>query len=238
MNSTGPIQRKKFQDGWKQAATLVKDYLAALWSFPCSDCWEENEDGLHTYTLAAVYAGLSSYAELFSDSEAQMTTDLIRTFLMNNCVQDGCFTKSVGNTEVDSNLLGLVYPYKLVSWDDPIFQKTLDRVRADLATPVGLHRYRADTYYGGGEWILLTTWLGCVYAQAGDLKSAQSVMSWIEGQATGEGNLAEQAAHGLYNKRAHARWVKKWGEIASPLLWSHANYILLMDAILDYQDNE
>jgi len=29
-----------------------------------------------------------------------------------------------------------------------------------------MHRYADDTYYGGGEWVLLATWLGWYYVEA------------------------------------------------------------------------
>jgi GH15 family glucan-1,4-alpha-glucosidase len=133
--------------------------------------------------------------------------------------------------EVDSNLIGLVIPFHLVEWDDPIFQKTLMRIQKDLITPIGVHRYLKDTYYGGGEWVLLTAWLGWATAQAGDLEKARCMLEWTEAQASPQGELAEQVAHGLFDKASYEFWHKKWGPIASPLLWSHAMYILLVQSI-------
>src|SRR6185436_18209419 len=42
------------------AAELVANYLAELWSLPCYDCWEEFPDQVHPYTLAAIYGGLQA----------------------------------------------------------------------------------------------------------------------------------------------------------------------------------
>jgi GH15 family glucan-1,4-alpha-glucosidase len=223
---------------WQHAATLVKDYLSALWPFPCSDCWEENENSLHTYTLSSVYAGLVSYAALFSDDKTGSISDSVRTLIISSCVRNGSFIKSVGRMDVDANLLGLFFPYHLVEWHDPVFQATLAHIKLELATPLGLHRYRKDTYYGSGEWILLTEWLGCVYAEAGDIPAARSILAWAEDQASPQGYLAEQVPHGLYDKNAYARWVMKWGEIASPLLWSHANYVILRNMIPENPETE
>jgi hypothetical protein len=30
-------------------------------------------------------------------------------------------------------------------------------------------------------------------------------------------------------------WLKKWGKVANPLLWSHAMYIILVNAIRDHK---
>jgi GH15 family glucan-1,4-alpha-glucosidase len=216
---------------WMKAASLVKDYLIAMWPFPCSDCWEENETRLHTYTLAAIFCGLQSYADLFNDQTINRTSNEIHSFINSNCVNDDGFIKSIGISEVDANLVGLVKPYQLVEWNNPIFQNTLTRIQKDLITPIGLHRYRKDTYYGSGEWVLLTAWLGWVYAHAGEVEKARSIQKWIETQASLEGELAEQVAHGLFDIPSYNFWQKKWGSVASPLLWSHAMYILLVQSL-------
>jgi GH15 family glucan-1,4-alpha-glucosidase len=208
-----------------------------MWRFPCSDCWEENESGQHTYTLAAIYAGLEAYAAMFHSSSAQMTAQRVRAFILKECVTDGCFTKSIIPSDVvDANLIGLVYPYQVVDWHHPIFQKTLIHIQAELQTPVGLHRYSQDSFYGGGEWVLLTDWLGCAYAQAGDFENARLIARWTEEQASPQDELAEQVAHALFHKDKFSNWLNKWGPIASPLLWSHAMYVLLIQSIEEVKE--
>lgn len=223
---------------WRKAAALVKDYLVAMWPFPCSDSWEENETRLHTYTMAAVYSGLESYAKLFNDSEAKINAGMIRSFIFENCVSEDGFVKSIGLPEVDANLIALAVPFHLVEWSDPIFQKTLTKIQNDLLTPIGVHRYLKDTYYGGGEWILLTAWLGWAFAQTGNTEKALPILKWIETQASPKGDLAEQVAHALFDKASYEFWQKKWGPIATPLLWSHAMYILLVQSIEEVNDRK
>jgi GH15 family glucan-1,4-alpha-glucosidase len=218
---------------WKEAVALAVEYLSTVWGFPCSDCWEENETRIHTYTLAAIYAGLKSGAALLNDGEAESTAERVRKFIFEYCVQEGAFVKSIGIPGVDGNLLGLLMPFRVVEWSDPVFQKTLTLIQDQLATPTGVHRYRGDTYYGGGEWLLLTDWLGLCQACAGDLNRARSILSWTEAQASSTGDLPEQVPHALNSPDAYSLWAKRWGPIASPLLWSHAMYIWLEKSIED-----
>lgn len=221
-----------------QAAGLVKDYLAALWKLPCSDCWEEHEDMLHTYTLAAVSAGLRSYAELFADPAAADRAREVREFILRNCVVDGAFVKSIPAASsknkallgVDANLIALCVPYGIVSWEDPLYQKTLSRIERDLLTP-GLHRYKEDTYYGSGEWVLLTDWLGWNYAANGQLNKAQTILAWTRLQASRDFLLPEQVPHALFAPAGFPEWTSRWGQIATPLLWSHAQYLLLVKSL-------
>jgi GH15 family glucan-1,4-alpha-glucosidase len=211
--------------GWRAAAGLVAAYLEALWSSPCSDCWEEHPDQLHGYTLAAIYGGLAACSRLDGVDRSQ-TLSTIRETLFSRIVVDGHFAKSAGSDLVDANLLGLAVPYRVVAHDDPLMQATVRKIEADLVSG-GVHRYAKDTYYGGGEWVLLAGWLGWYYALAGDHTRAQELAAWIDAQAGETGDLPEQVPQHLNDPSFYQPWVDRWGPIARPLLWSHANYLIL-----------
>jgi GH15 family glucan-1,4-alpha-glucosidase len=108
---------------------------------------------------------------------------------------------------------------------------TVERIVVDLCRGGGAHRYAADTYYGGGEWILLTAWLGWHYAERGERERAEALLGWVESQAGTDGTLPEQVPVHLNDPVFYAPWRKQWGEIADPLLWSHAKYIILRHAL-------
>ena len=55
-----------------------------------------------------------------------------------------------------------------------------------------MYRYLGDTYYGGGEWLLLTSSLAWHEAVAGDADTAAELRSWVRGQALPNGDLPEQ----------------------------------------------
>lgn len=219
-------------DSWRLAVDLISEYLTMLWPFPCYDCWEENRDRMHTYTLAAVFAGLHEIAALADDPATNDTAKEIRACILKNALHDGHLTKSIGSTELDANLLGAAVPYRMLTHDDSIMRHTVAKIELDLLSPSGgLHRYKKDTYYGGGEWILLTAWLGWYYAESGQLDRAKSILDWVEGQATPDRDLPEQISNDLNSPSHYSIWIGRWGQIASPLLWSHAKYLILHQVI-------
>lgn len=219
-------------ESWQRAAALVIEYLTTLWPFPCFDCWEESGDRIHTYTLAAVYGGLQAVADLWRDHRARETAEEIRSFVLENAVQEGHLVKFVGSLEIDANLLGVATPYRLLGAEEPLMRSTVARIEKELRSPDGgLHRYQHDTYYGGGEWILLTAWLGWYYVDAGQLDRAQAIKAWVETQATPDGDLPEQAPINLNDPSYYPIWLERWGTIAAPLLWSHAMYLILCEAL-------
>jgi GH15 family glucan-1,4-alpha-glucosidase len=114
--------------------------------------------------------------------------------------------------------------------------RTLEQIELTILRGGGLHRYAEDTYFGGGEWILLTAWLGWYYielaAKRPDWKpeldpKIQACLKWVESHVGDHQYLPEQVAEYLNQPAYYSTWVDRWGEIALPLLWSHANYIIL-----------
>jgi GH15 family glucan-1,4-alpha-glucosidase len=156
-----------------------------------------------------------------------LVIDNIKDHISNTAVLDGHFVKYIGNSEVDASLLGLSTPYAVVDPSNLIMESTVEKILFDLNKGGGIHRYSTDTYYGGGEWILLTAWLGWYYVQVGQIDAAKETLKWIEEQANSQSELPEQISATLNDESFVIKWRKRWGEIASPLLWSHAMYIIL-----------
>ena len=211
---------------WLAAARLAGSYLEALWQTPCYDCWEEFPQDIHPYTLASIYGGLQALSRLDGQDRGG-TLGGLRDFLFQNAVYDGYFVKKVGSYTVDASLLGLAVPYRMVALDDPHYRATLQRIEACLVGGGGVHRYPTDTYYGGGEWLLLAGWLGWVYARGGQPGQAARLLAWMEASADPEGALPEQVPATLNDPNYYQPWLQRWGPIARPLLWSHAKYLIL-----------
>ncbi|ASS73539.1 glycosyl hydrolase [Tumebacillus algifaecis] len=202
-------------------------YLLEFWREPNFDCWEEGGDRIHPSSLAAVYGGLQEMADLLPDLRIRPVCAEIRAFVERCGVANGRFIKSVEHPTVDANLLWLVAPFAMFAPDDVRMVRTVEAIEAELCTG-GVHRYPDDQFYGGGAWPLLTAWLGWYYLEVGDRQRAQELLAWVEAQADLQGHLPEQVPERLLYPEAQQQWVKRWGEPACPLLWSHAMYIVLV----------
>ncbi|GBD85714.1 glucoamylase precursor [bacterium BMS3Abin02] len=210
---------------WRSAATLVADYLTALWAKPCYDCWEEFPDSVHTHTVAAIHGGLTAHQAIDGVSH-HATLASVSEFIATEARKNGHFVKFPGSDVVDASLLGLAVPYRVVDPDDPKMLGTVAQIEATLRKGGGLHRYPTDTYYGGGEWLLLTCWLAWYYYERGAYDQAKTAIDWVEAHATEEGYLPEQVPENLNDPSCYKPWRQRWGAIASPLLWSHAMYLV------------
>lgn len=219
----------------RAAALLVGRYLAALWPVPSSDAWEEFPDQVHTSTLAADLAGLRALLALSPEARADADIVAAETALAARFRGQGggagAWTKWDGSDAVDASLLWVAAPYGLVEPTEARFAATLARIESELVSADGgVRRYAADTYYGGGEWILLTAGLGRVYLRrdhVGDRDRALGCLRWIEATATATGDLPEQVATRALHPESVDGWRAMWGESACPLLWSHATYLAL-----------
>jgi len=203
------------------AVRLTAEYLAAAWRVPCWNWWEEFDGGEHASTHAAVAAGLVSASALLGDSRyasvaADVLEDLERRFAGN-----GHFVRGPGDARVDGSLLALgTFGIDGTS--------TVEAVRAELVGPGGgVRRYIGDTYYGGGEWVLLTCWLALHDARAGHDAEVERALEWIRAQADDDGLLPEQSVAAPQAPEMVAPWIERWGRPASPLLWSHAMFVVL-----------
>lgn len=221
------INRAALPSEWRPAIELLARYLGALWQLPCYDCWEEFGDKIHTATLAALYGGLEAAAALLNTSEYATTAAAIKAFVLDHCVAGESLSKFVGSPLVDASLIHVATPYRLLAPDHPLMRNTITRIERELRRDGGVHRYAEDSYYGGGEWVLLTAYLGWYYVETGVLHRAHELLSWIERRATQDGTLPEQVAANLNYPEMLPVWNERWGTSACPLLWSHAAYLTL-----------
>lgn len=214
------------------SASVVADYLAAFWDEPCYDVWEEGRTQHHTSTLASCCAGLRAASALLppsagpdgghaADPYAEAAGAAWR-YIEERCVADGHFGKRVRSDQVDASLLWLATPFDLVGEDVPAFARTLERIERELLVDGGVTRYRADTFYGGGAWVLLTAWLAWHHARHGRRDRAAELLGWVEATRGEDGSLPEQVPTRRSDEWFRRYWTERWGPSARRLLWSHA----------------
>jgi GH15 family glucan-1,4-alpha-glucosidase len=231
LNEHLKINSLEISEAQQRAVRLLAKYLINLWKVPCYDCWEEFPDHIHPYTLAAIYAGLQAIEGLLKVDYRSIRREICEYILEHN-FEDHHFVKFNGASEVDASLIGLALPYNVFQLNDERIQSTIERIDATLRVGGGgVHRYPTDTYYGGGEWVVLAGWLGWYYAEVGEKDKAVDLLTWMEAQANGKGDLPEQVPQTLNDSSFYIPWLQRWGEIAQPLLWSHANYLILSNAL-------
>jgi len=213
----------------RAAVRLVARYLQAAGDSPCYDCWEEAVERRHAATLGASIAGLRAATALLGDPTFAAAANRLEDILRRDFVRDGSLVKHDATAAVDASLLWLALPLEVVATDDPLFVETARRVDDELQGPGGgIRRYLGDTFYGGGEWLLLTCWSGWVHATAGRTEDAMDRLAWVERQATSTLDLPEQVHDHPQSPDRVAEWVQRWGSEATPLLWSHAMYLVLV----------
>jgi Glucoamylase and related glycosyl hydrolases len=206
----------------------VIDYLISFWNTPCYDCWEENGDKIHTSTLACIYGGLSSISAYLKEPGISAAACAIKEYILDKCIENNRLIKFSGSDEVDSSLLWVALPFNVLDVFDKIMQSTVLEIEKRLLHNSGVHRYFEDTYYGGGEWLLLSCWLGWYYAEAARKNEATEILRWVESHADKDGGMPEQILEHVYKFEYISKWKELWGEPAKPLLWSHAMYLILL----------
>ena len=217
-------------------ALVSARYVDAFWREPSYDWWEEHRDHRHVSTLAAVAAGLRAVARLPDVGAAlasrfEATVMAILDTIHGEADRLGYLPKWLGGEAVDASLLAVGAPFALLDPDGPTMLATVARIERDLVHGGGVHRYLDDTYYGGGEWLLLAGFLGMHHVATGRFDDARSELAWIADHATADGLLPEQVSDHLLAPGAAAEWEERWGPIATPLLWSHAMFVSLAERL-------
>ncbi len=217
---------------WVPAVELTVDYLASSWGRPCYDWWEEHVDQVHGSTLGSIAAGLRGVAELVGVDPARTlvaarTAQDVRAYLLSAGVRDGHLVKWIGSQRVDASLAAVVGVLGVVDAAGPVGLATIAEIDAQLAVAGGVHRFAGDTFYGGGQWPLLSCLLGLAHAASGDRDRALELLRWAAGTARAGGTMPEQVADHLLDPSRVDEWVRRWGTSADPLLWSHGMFLRL-----------
>jgi GH15 family glucan-1,4-alpha-glucosidase len=224
-----------------------------LLPIPSYDLWEERF-GVHSFTVAAVIAGLSAaakFALLFQDvsltekygnvaeqMKEGLTKHLYHTGLK-RYARSG-YRKDKGyelDEVIDVSLLGLTILGALPP-KDPRMVETMEAIRQQLwlNTPVeGCARYQDDVYQRpidsppdipGNPWFISTLWLGeyCI-ARAESLQELHEALPYLEWC------VKNALPSGVFAEQVHP--VNGSPLSISPLTWSHSSFVW---TVLQYMD--
>ncbi len=138
--------------------------------------------------------------------------------------------RALTDDDIDGSALLVLGDFGPFSPTSNIARSTIGAIDASLVHEGGVHRYLEDEFYGGGLWVVLGGARAVVLASM-DPQAAAKAIEWIESTADPQGYLPEQVSVRLRKPERMAAWVDHWGPPAQPLLWSHAMYLLAVDAM-------
>lgn len=224
-------------DSYADAVEVAVQYLLATGREPCRDWWEENRGHTHVTTLAGVAAGLEAAVRLGTlpadlAEAARHEADLARSDIVRDGIRSGRLVKWLGGEAVDASLLAVSCLYDIFPLDDAAVVRTVGAVE-DLLTDGGVHRYRTDTFYGGGQWPVLACLLAVHHARAGNLARSGALLDWVTSTADTHLLLPEQVGPRLAPLRL-GEWEDRWGPSAQPLLWSHGMFLTAVAVHADH----
>jgi len=219
---------------------------------PSWDLWEERY-GVHSWTVAAVWAGLqaaASFAEAFGENQLSLRYQRFAAAMQTGAAghlystEKNRFVRSLlmddaGSTTqdpiMDSSLVGLWF-FGMFAADDPLIVRTMEamRDRLQVQTAVGgMARYENDSYHQisedtgrvpGNPWFICTLWLAQWFiATATGEKDLQAALECIEWVAD------HTLESGVMAEQVHPYTNEPLS--VSPLTWSHATYV---DTVLKY----
>jgi GH15 family glucan-1,4-alpha-glucosidase len=229
----------------KKAAMFMAGYLDGKTGLPKAsyDLWEQ-EYGISTFTASTVYGALnaaSKFAEIFGKTADQRrfkeAGEIVRKAMLKYLYdkETKLFYKSINtdnanpviNKTVDMSSIFGIYKFGVLDANDTIVSQAFDETlkRLEVKTEIGgIARYEGDMYhfkggnYPGNPWIITSMWLAQYYTDIAktkkELSRVRELLEWVAKYQGSAGTLPEQID-------------PQTGEhlSASPLVWSHAEYI-------------
>lgn len=207
---------------------------------PSYDIWEIKH-GVHTYTIATVYAGITAaanaaevlghrdlakhYQNVAAEILTAMNEFLIapsKEYYRTSIRCDENDAACVLDEEIDTSIHAL-WKYNLLKPENKLMQTSVARLQDKLwlETEIGGmarkdndHYLREDDSLPGNPWFISTLWMAQYYLTLGEPAKAKPYLKWVLDHADATGLLAEQADP----HTGFSRSVK-------PLTWSHAEFV-------------
>lgn len=235
------------------AAKFLSEYIEPKTGLPQAsyDLWEEKY-GTSTYTSASVYGGLmaaSRFAFVLGKEEDarvyQAIAERIKSAMVEILFDEdlGYFVKQVVHKNDDelifdktidmSSFYGLLL-FEVLDINDLKIEKMAEVVLEKLqvnSESRGFIRYENDQYYKSqnglspNPWVITTLWMARYFIKKAknlkDLEKPLELLEWTCSHASTGGVLSEQI---------HPKTKEHLS--ASPLVWSHAEFVLAIDEYL------
>lgn len=206
------------------------------------DLWE-NFEGVHLYSLAAIYAAFESMKKIYLELrplyvaektkqekidrniiELDMYIENLKKYIQNNLYDPikNILRRNNKDTYNDISILGTVVPFGLFDKNDKQVVNTVEQINMTIRTYTGGYlRYEKDNYMGGkNPWPIATLWMALYNIEIGNEEEAKKCLEFVINTANEHGFLAEQ----IDNESMKPNWVIGLG-------WSHAMFILVLNRL-------
>ncbi|MFC1622439.1 glycoside hydrolase family 15 protein [Patescibacteria group bacterium] len=214
---------------------LANDWQGKYFFNHAVDLWEEgsrhtssSHENNHTYSLASCAKGLLLANEMIkNDIWVKKANSMIERINHNYDEKANRFLrnkgKSIADFNVDASLLGLVWPFEIVSHDDPRMIETVKKIEEKIVlNGLGVHRYENDYYdgegsgsEGAGAWPLLNFWLSIYHSISGNREKAEKYFNWVL-EKLEEDNYGSYIPEQIFEDNRRGVY---------PLAWSHAMFV-------------
>ena len=224
----------------------VYDILEKTGKFHISyDIWEENDKGVHFYSLASIICAFESIKKIYnvlgknvSDFEnnrlkeekinknVNEITKLqveLKKFIEENLYDENrkSFVRNTEDRRIDISLLGGVYPFNVFSPKEKNILNTIENINLTLRTYTGgYQRYEHDGYRNGAPWPIANLWLTLYYLEIVEKKKAKETFDFVIKTMGKHSFLGEQ----IDNSTLKPNWVIGLG-------WSHAMFIIVLEKL-------
>ena len=231
--------------GTHDTSDIVKNEIEATYhteernKLPLSyDLWEMHE-GVHLYSLSAIYAAFDAMIKIYENIEPEYkenrlklesisklknkmkkNMEEIKKYISQNMYDENmkCLLRNNSDKKTDISVLGCVAPFKLFGTKEKKVVNTIERINLTLRTYTGGYlRFEDDNYMGGkNPWPIATLWMAMYYKEIGDKKKMDECIKFVVNSANEHGFLAEQ----VDNSSMKPSWV-------NGLAWSHAMFVII-----------
>ena len=201
------------------------------------DLWEENE-GIHLYSLASIYAAFQAMQEIYTIIEPdyqenrlklehiqktkirmKKQIEELKKYISKNLYNETTKTlkRNTNDEKTDISVMGTVVPFNLFGAREKKILNTVEKINLTLRTYTGGYLRFEDDHYKGGKypWTIATLWMALYYKTIGDKKKAKECIEFVVKSSNEHGFLGEQ----VDNTTMQPSWV-------NGLAWAHAMFIL------------
>ncbi|MEM4114275.1 MAG: hypothetical protein QW774_03605 [Candidatus Micrarchaeaceae archaeon] len=242
----------------KEYAKVIAEYMGRIYITECASAWEIGEGLLHAYDIASVYSGFESLKELSEKYDIGIMKDdlekienrlieggplrlLKEFFVANNVLYNDKkpFAEKPIEGSIDSSEIFIFLNFGITDQAlgcENVEQNTIATIEKELfgsnMLPI---RFKGDTYYKGGRWLLLGLAFAEYYLRKGAIEKGLAIIDYVIGKY--KGSYPEQeiinTASDIDMENFYAR--NGYKPIQN-LAWSYAAVIMAIVALLQYKE--